>query len=180
MSFTVGSSQKYSRLSIAMHWLMALLIVAVYACIELREFFPKGSDPREALKMWHFMLGLSVFFLLAVRLVGRVLSPAPSISPPLTAAQQKISAAMHLGLYGLMVCLPLAGWVMLSAAGKPIPFFGFELPALVGANEELAKSIKEAHEAAGKAGYALIGLHAVASLVHHYKMKDNTLTRMLP
>ena len=180
MSFTVGTSQKYSTLSIAMHWLMALLIIGVYACIEIREFYPKGSDPREALKMWHFMLGLSVFFLVAVRIVARVLSPAPPISPPLTAVQQKISAAMHLGLYALMICLPLAGWVMLSAAGKPIPFFGLELPALVGANEELAKSIKEVHAAVGQAGYALIGLHAVASLVHHYKMKDNTLTRMLP
>ena len=52
MSFTVGTSQKYSTLSIAMHWLMALLIIGVYACIEIREFYPKGSDPREALKMW--------------------------------------------------------------------------------------------------------------------------------
>lgn len=61
-------SNRYSPISIAMHWLMLLLIVAVYACIELREFYPKGSDPREALKMWHFMLGLSVWILIWVRL----------------------------------------------------------------------------------------------------------------
>ena len=51
----------YSRLSIGFHWLMVVLLVAVYACILLREIYPRGSDPREALKAWHFMLGLSVF-----------------------------------------------------------------------------------------------------------------------
>ena len=54
---------RYSTASIALHWLMVLLFVAVYATIELREFYPKGSVPREALKAWHFMLGLSVFVL---------------------------------------------------------------------------------------------------------------------
>lgn len=59
---------RYGSISIVLHWMMAILIVAVYACIELREFYPKGSEPREALKMWHFMLGLSVFILVWVRL----------------------------------------------------------------------------------------------------------------
>ena len=45
---------------------------------------------------------------------------------------------MHLALYLLMIGMPLAGWLILSAAGKPIPFFGLELPALIGPNKELA------------------------------------------
>ena len=40
---------------------------------------------------------------------------------------------MHLALYALMIGLPLLGWLTLSAAGKPIPFFSLELPALIGA-----------------------------------------------
>ena len=44
---------RYGSLSIALHWLMLLLVVAIYAAIELREFYPKGSDPREASKTWH-------------------------------------------------------------------------------------------------------------------------------
>lgn len=69
---------------------------------------------------------------------------------------------------------------MLSAAGKPIPFFGLELPALTNENKELSKSIKEIHATAGTVGYYLIGLHAFAGLFHHYVMRDNTLIRMLP
>lgn len=66
------TTDHYSSLSIVMHWLMLLLLVAVYACIELRELYPKGSDPRETLKQWHFMLGLAVFALVWLRLALRM------------------------------------------------------------------------------------------------------------
>jgi cytochrome b561 len=63
-----NNTDRYGSLAIGLHWLMLLLLVAVYVCIELRGYFPKGSDPREALKTWHLMLGLSVFVLAAVRM----------------------------------------------------------------------------------------------------------------
>ena len=58
-----NTTDHYGSLSIGMHWLMLALLIGVYACIELRGFFPRGSDLREGLKTWHFMLGLSVFAL---------------------------------------------------------------------------------------------------------------------
>ena len=66
---------RYSTASIILHWLMLLLLVAVYAAIEFREVFPKGSEPREAFKMWHFMLGLSVLGLVWLRHSCRQTSP---------------------------------------------------------------------------------------------------------
>ena len=71
---------------------------------------------------------------------------------------------MHYALYLMMIGLPFAGWLILSAAGKPIPFFGLELPPLVDKNPDLAGQIKEWHETIGNAGYFLIGLHAAAAL----------------
>ena len=79
-----------------------------------------------------------------------------------------------------MLGMPLAGWLILSAAGKPIPFFGIHLPALIAENKDLSKLIKEVHETVGTIGYFLIGLHALAALFHHYVLRDNTLLRMLP
>jgi cytochrome b561 len=73
---------RYNRLSILLHWLTALLFVAVYATIELREIFPKGSVPREAMKSAHFMLGLSIFALAWLRVAGRLVWPAPRVEPP--------------------------------------------------------------------------------------------------
>lgn len=175
-----NTTVRYGSLSIGLHWLMLLLLAAVYACIELRGYFPKGSDPREALKTWHFMLGLVVFVLVSLRLVARAISPVPRIEPKPPKWQDLSAKLMHLALYALMLGMPLAGWLLLSAAGKPIPFFGLQLPALIGENKPLADAIKEVHETVGTAGYFLIGLHAAAALFHHYVVGDNTLRRMLP
>ena len=171
---------RYGDLSIALHWLMLLLIVAVYACIELRGFFPKGSEPRELMKTWHFMLGLSILALVLLRIVVNFTRPAPQIVPDPPQAQKLLAKLMHLALYALMLGMPLAGWLLLSAAGKPIPFFGLQLPALIAQSKEAAGVIKEIHEAVGNVGYFLIGAHALAALYHHHLVRDNTLRRMLP
>ena len=175
-----NSTLCYGSLSIGIHWLVLLLFVGVYGTIELHEAFEKGSDLREALKAWHFMLGLLVFVLVWLRLAARLSGPTPTITPELPKLEQLSATALHLALYLLMIGMPLTGWLMLSAAGKPIPFFGLELPALIGENKALAKQIKEVHEFVGTTGYYLIGLHAAAALYHHYLRHDNTLTRMLP
>lgn len=175
-----NTNSRYGSLSMGLHWLMLLLFIAVYASINLRELFPKGSDPREALKALHFMLGLCVLGLVSLRVYARLSAPTPSITPALTSMQHFAAQAMHIALYALMIAMPLLGWLQLSAAGKIIPFFGLELPALIGANKDLASSLKEIHETIGTAGYYLIGGHAAAALYHHYIKKDNTLIRMLP
>jgi len=175
-----NSASRYGSVSIGIHWLMLLLFIAVYACIELRELYPKGSDPREALKTWHNMLGLLVFALVWLRLAARFSGPTPEIKPMPPAWQDISAKLLHLALYAVMIAMPLSGWLLLSASGKPIPFFGLQLPALIGENKDLAKTIKEVHETIGTAGYYLIGLHVAAALYHHYIVRDNTLVRMLP
>lgn len=175
-----NTATRYGSLSIGLHWLMLLLFIGVYGTIELRELFEKGSDLREGLKTWHFMLGMLVFVLVWPRIAARLSGPTPAIQPEPVAWQQLSAKLLHLALYVLMIAMPISGWLLLSAAGKPIPFFGLELPALISENKDLAKQIKELHELFGTAGYFLIGLHALAALQHHYMVRDNTLTRMLP
>lgn len=174
------SDARYHKLSIGLHWLMLLLLIAVYATIELRELFPKGSDPRKAMKMWHFMLGLSVLMFAILRLVTRLRTQAPDIVPPLVAWQKWLAKFMHFALYALMLGMPIGGWLILSGEAQIIPFFGLELPPLMGPNKELAHTIEDLHVTFGQTGYFLIGLHALAGLYHHYIVKDNTLKRMLP
>jgi len=173
-------TQHYARLSIALHWLMLVLLAVVYACIEFRGLFPKDSAERNLMKDLHFMLGLTVFVLVWLRLAVRLSRPTPPILPKPPAWQTGLAHLMHLALYLLMIGLPLAGWLILSAADKPVPFYGLELPHLIGADPDQAKFIKGWHERIGSWGYWLIGLHAVAGLYHHYVQRDNTLLRMLP
>jgi superoxide oxidase len=171
---------RYGSLSIALHWLMLLLIVAVYACIELRTQFPRGSGIRDALKSWHFMLGLAIFVLVWVRLVARLAGQIPVIVPRPSRLQLGIAHAFEYAIYAFMIAMPLLGWLLLSAENTPVPFFGLRVPALIAENQSLAKQLEEVHESLGTAGYFLIATHALAALVHHYIRRDNTLTRMLP
>ncbi|MBI2725059.1 MAG: cytochrome b [Polaromonas sp.] len=175
-----NTTARYGLPAVILHWLMLLLLVAVYACMELSDNFPKGSDMRAALKTWHYMLGLTVFVLVWIRLAVKLTGETPAIEPPPPVWQQRLSQLVQLALYALMIGLPLAGWFLLSAKGQVIPFFGLQLPALIAENRNAAGWIKEVHEIGATAGYFLVGLHAVASLYHHYFLRDNTLRRMLP
>ncbi len=114
-----NTTDRYGSLSIGMHWLMLLLLVAVYACIELRGFYPRGSDLREGLKTWHFMLGLGVFALVFARLAIRFAAGAtPPIRPVPPVWQERLAGLMHLALYVFLVAMPLLGWFTLSAIGQ--------------------------------------------------------------
>lgn len=175
----INQSVRYSKPLIILHWLMLALMVITYATIELRELFPKGTEPREFMKSLHFMFGLTVLISVSFRIYFRLSSNSPAITPAPSLITHRIAQVMHFLLYLLMIGMPIAGWLILSAAGKPIPFFGLELPPLIAENKELSKSIKELHENAGILGYFLIGIHTVAGLFHHYVVKDNTLKRIL-
>lgn len=170
---------RYSVPSIGLHWLMLILLVAVYACMEFSGNFPKGSDTRALLKTWHYMLGLSVFVLVWIRLVVKLTGHAPAMEPA-PVWQNRLARLVQIALYALMVGMPIAGWLLLSAKGQVIPFFGLQLPALLAKNKDAAGWIRDVHEAGASAGYILVGVHALAALYHHYFLRDNTLRRMLP
>ena len=173
-------AKRYHPALIGMHWLTLVLLAAADALIELRGIFPKGSGAHELMKTWHFMLGLAVFALVLLRLPLRLALHAPPITPAPPAWQHRLALAMHVALYALLLALPLLGWLTLSAKGRPVPFFGLELPPLLAPDKALGKSLEGVHEFIGELGYWLIGLHAAAALYHHYLVRDDTLRRMLP
>lgn len=172
-------TQRYARLSMTLHWLMLALFIGVYGCIETRGLLPRGHALKGVLLGSHALFGMGIFLLVWLRLLGR-LAKRPPIVPRPPAWQAGVSQLMHLELYGLMIVTPLLAWMMLNAAGKPVPYFEFALPSLVAPDPDLARQFKHWHEWLGNAGYALIGLHAAAGLLHHYWVRDNTLMRMLP
>ena len=172
----------YSRWSIALHWLMAVLLVATAATMELKGIYPKGSTGRSLLMSVHYALGLSVFSLVWLRLLARALGPTPAIAPPPPAWQTLLGHTVHLALYALMIGLPFLGWMALSAKGAPVALpGGLALPLLpISESKETARWFKDLHETGATVGYVLVGLHAAAALFHHYVQRDNTVLRMLP
>lgn len=180
----LNSEKRFGSLAIALHWLTLLAFIAAYASMELEDAFPKGPA-RDLVKSVHFCAGLSVLLMGILRLGPYLRGPMPVIAPPLAAWQQSLARWMHRGLYLLMFLLPLFGWLSLSAKGGAISLPGFTLPALplpatLAGNADAAHWFKEIHELLADLGYLLIGAHAGAALLHHYFLRDNTLTRMLP
>jgi superoxide oxidase len=175
-----NNTERYGSLSIGLHWFMLFLLAAVYACMEFRGYFPKGSEPRELMKTWHYMLGISVLILVIVRIAVNLFAPKPKIVPTPPAWQMLLANLMKLALYVLMLAMPILGWLILNGSGDAVPFFGLVLPTIVGENEGLVEFVEEIHEIGATVGYVLIGVHAFAGLYHHYFMKDNTLLRILP
>ena|SRR5471032_3277685 len=174
-----STSQRYTTLSMTLHWLMLALFVGVYACIEIKGLLPRGDALRGLFLGAHALFGVGIFVLVWLRLLGR-LAPRPAILPRPPTWQTALSHLMHLALYGLMIVTPLLAWLMLNAQDKPLPYFSIPLPSLVSPDPDLARQFKHWHEWLGSAGYWLIGLHAAAGLFHHYWVRDNTLVRMLP
>jgi len=171
---------RYGSALIALHWLMLLLLASTYLAIELRVLYPRGSGVREGLKTLHYVLGLTIFALVWLRLLARLTGRIPAIVPSPPRWQLGIAHAVEFALYLFLVLMPLLGWMMLCAEGEPVSLFGLPLPALIGANASLAEQLKEIHTITGKSGYALVGLHALGALFHHFVQRDNTLRRILP
>jgi cytochrome b561 len=172
---------RYPNSTILLYWLVLLLVVATYACSLLRENVERGSDLREGLKAWRFMLGLTVLAATFLCASLRVfIWKTPPITPDPPRLLHWLSIAARLATYLWLVAMPLAGWTILNAEGDAIPLWGLNLPPLTGVNKQLAEQVQKLHETGGTVGYFLLGLHAAAALFHHYTLRDNTRRRMLP
>jgi superoxide oxidase len=176
-----STRDRYAASAMAFHWVMLALVVTAYTLILLRKDFPPGSNLREGLRAWHYMVGLSIFGLATVRLALRVFVwRTPTIHPPPPRYLVWLSIGAHAAIYLMLVAMPISGWLILSVEGRAVPFWGVNLPPLTGVDARLGMPLEELHELGGMAGYFLLGFHAAAALIHHFVMKDNTLLRMLP
>lgn len=174
------TEKRYGTLSIALHWIMLVLLIAVVAFMELRGIFPKGSAPREAMKALHYAAGLLVLALAFLRIAALCAGRPPAIAPLPPGWQRMLAGLVKGGLYLIMLGMPLAGWALLGADGEPFALFGWPLPALAGPDQALADKLEEIHETGASIAYFLVGVHVIAALYHHYIVGDNTLRRMLP
>jgi cytochrome b561 len=171
---------RYSTVSLVLHWLIAGLVLTQLGLVWAHEA-TEGSASREFMNL-HKSVGLSILVLTLARLAWRIANPAIPL-PAETPRWQKLAArGTHVLFYVFLVAMPLVGWAASSAAGRDIVWFGlFEWPLLpIGGGRETAGSLMEAHEIAGKLLIALVVLHVLGALKHHFVDRDNVLHRMIP
>ncbi len=129
----------------------------------------------------HKSIGMTVLGLALLRLAWRAFNRPPPLPGAPPAWERWAAAFTHWALYGLIIALPLSGWIYSSAAGYGAEFFGLlEIPDLVDSSESLEEVFHEVHELLGYALLAVAGIHLAAALHHHFVRKDNVPKRMLP
>lgn len=174
------STSEYTRPAIALHWLMAGLIIAAFA-LGWTLVNMETSPQKLRWISWHKWLGITILGLAALRLVWKLKHPAPPLPASIPVWQQQAAHLLHLGLYGLMFAIPLSGWLFSSAKGFPVVYLGIvPLPDLIGPNETLATTLRTLHEWLNYALLLAVMGHVGAALKHHFIERDGVLARMLP
>ena len=176
---TVSSvDQRYNAVLRSLHWLVFLAVVLAVLTIELQDVYAKGTPGRLLMRTTHYVAGFSVLMLMTLRLLARALLSTPAAVPG--ANWMQVSARLgHLGLYVLMLAMPLLGIASVLLAGKPIDIYGFVLTPPVQMDRALSKSFKNFHEIGATFVYILVGLHAAAALWHQFVLKDHIFRRVL-
>jgi cytochrome b561 len=169
---------RYNNPAIALHWLMAWLVIATYFIGLGMGEMPVGPD-RIKMVGWHKWLGVTIAYVWVVRVIWRATHRAPPQPVGTPTWQIGVSHLVHLLLYILMIAIPLTGWLMSSAKGFTTNYFGlFDLPNLLEKDKALAESLKDVHGFLANSLMALVGLHIAAALKHQLIDKDNLMARM--
>ena len=141
----------------------------------------RNSPDKVQLYALHKSFGLTVLALVVLRLLWRWHAGKPRPVPGMPRWQEHAADLSHYGLYVLLFAIPISGWVLNSAAGFPLRWFGlFKLPAIAGKDHALHELAEEVHEWLFWALVALALVHACAAFYHHLVQRDATLARMLP
>lgn len=180
---------------VLLHWAMATALAAMLAsglamtraaehAEEAGDFsVTVGGLPLFDAYRLHKSVGVLLFALVAVRLVLRLALPAPALSGHMRPAERLAARGAHVLLYGLMLGLPISGWLLASAStlGLPTVVFGlFELPHPLGPDAGREALFGMLHWLGGWALIGTAGLHVAAALKHHLVDCDDVLRAMLP
>ncbi|WP_421996813.1 cytochrome b [Reyranella sp.] len=168
---------RFTGLQRLLHWLMAICVLAMlFIGIFMVSTVRPDYVPLVAL---HKTLGVTIFFLVLIRIVVRSISgtpPLPADLPPMMRLGAHLS---HYALYALMIAMPLIGYAMLSTAAYPVVLWGnIRLPALLPQSDQLHTLLWAAHRWLALAFFALILLHFAAALFHALVRRDGVFQSM--
>lgn len=184
MTTGVPASPGYSAAARYFHWLTAAAVFVMvplgFAMTYRGNTLDIWDGLTDAMFSTHKLIGFLLLWLVAGRLAYRLLHGAPPDEPSLSWLQRAASHLVHWLLYGLLLIVPLLGWIGVSLYPSLTLFMNFNLPALVAPNQEQAKAVLGVHGTLAIVTALLIGGHIAAALYHHVIRKDGVLRRMLP
>ncbi len=175
-----NTTRRWGVIAQLLHWLIVLLVIAQFTLALLADDLPAGMKKLILLSR-HKSIGITILVLACLRLGWRWANPTPTLPTTLKPYERLLARGTHLLLYVLLLAIPLTGWMMSSARGFPVSWFGFlQLPDLVPKDRALYEVLLTTHETLAWTLAAVVALHVGAALKHHFMLKDDVLRRMLP
>lgn len=177
----LNNSQRFGVISQLIHWSTVLLVGLAWVLGLIGDDLPKG-DVRELGETLHISAGLLIGWLLVIRIVWLMTSKTPKTIPfPVGNVVVHAGKIAHITLYLLLFGAVATGITLQFARGQSLSILGlYELTSPWIKDRPFAHRVKEFHEFIAHSLIILATVHAVAALVHHFVLGDNTLKRMLP
>ena len=172
---------KYHWLLRVLHWVMALIILSLIAVGYYMTGLEKNDPSRPTLYMLHKSFGVTIFFLLLIRLSTRLKTTIPPLPETLSRVEKIWARRAHILLYFFMVVIPFTGYLMSTLSGYAVLWFSIPLPILWDKNPDVAAIMHEFHEIGAYTLLALVFIHVAGVAKHRlYDKKENdVLPRML-
>ena len=182
------TNERYTRTAIILHWLVALGIVINLILVWTVDYAP--DDRQRSMIDLHKSIGITVFGLALLRILWRYSHRPPELPAAFARWEQLAAKLVHIGLYGVMIGLPVSGWLHDSAwkaaaehplelfQAIPFPRAGWVMATEPVAREQLHKLYGSIHELLGTVLYVLLGLHIVGALKHQIIDRYPLLARM--
>lgn len=169
----------YSRPAIALHWLVAALIVFLVGLGWTMMSVEKepGSAPLFDL---HKSIGFTVFALIAVRIAWRATHRPEGLPDSVPRWQARASALLHGALYAAMVAMPVTGYLGASHQKRAPLFFGLPTPRWAAPDHDVAEQWFGIHSVVAWVLVVLVALHVAAGLKHLLVDRDHVFQRMWP
>jgi len=160
-----------------LHWLMAICILSM---LFIGVGMVSTVTPKYlTLVQIHKPLGIAILVLALIRLTLRIVYGAPALPADLP---EPIKLAANLSqyiFYVLMICMPLIGWGMLSAARYPIVLYGpLRLPPILPHDLTLYAWLRDLHTFLAYLFFATFLAHFGAALFHGLIRRDGVLASM--
>lgn len=172
---------RYTGLAMALHWLMAAMIVVGFGMGVYMVDLP-FDDTRAWFFRHHKNIGLTVGLLLLLRVWWRIRHPAPPLPPGTPSWEQRAASISHRLLYIMMAVMPISGFFTTSFTGYPTYYLGIpiDLGKWGGENEAANDFFAAIHIGSAYFLLVLVTLHALAALRHLVIKRDAVFQRMLP
>ena len=170
--------RRYSTIVIIIHWLMAILLICMFALGIYMVDLPKGSDERSWFFALHKSIGLTLALLALIRLSLKFIFKAPPLPDDVTYIQKKLAAVTHNLLYLMMFIQPITGYISSSFSGYKTKFWGVPLPHWGWKSPDLNELFTTVHQISALIFGLLILFHIMGAMYHIHKKQFHLFKRM--